>query len=225
MIQKTLNLSLNYKIQFDDIKSLSFSDEVRNKSDDFLSSDNHCLILKGDELINSYIFQAIYNNLEKKFKCIFISMKDNKSEVLKDLDNFSHIFIDSFNECFENKISEIDLFNLYNSSKVNNCKLILRENSLTQKNILLPDLKSRINSNIELVIPRLTDKDKKLIIEIELIKRGLSIKEKNLDFIMNHSSRNLETLQTLVNKLDKLTMERKKNISIQWSNYFIKKFK
>ena len=214
MIQKTLNLSLNYKIQFDDIKSLSFSDEVRNKSDEFLSSDNHCLILKGDELINSYIFQAIYNNLEKKFKCIFISMKDNKSEVLKDLDNFSHIFIDSFNECFENKISEIDLFNLYNSSKVNNCKLILRENSLTQKNILLPDLKSRINSNIELVIPRLTDKDKKLIIEIELIKRGLSIKEKNLDFIMNHSSRNLEALQTLVNKLDKLTMERKKNISI-----------
>ena len=90
----------------------------------------------------------------------------------------------------------------------------MRENSLIKKNILLPDLKSRINSNIELVIPRLTDKDKKLIIEIELIKRGLSIKEKNLDFIMNHSSRNLEALQTLVNKLDKLTMERKKNISI-----------
>ena len=71
MIQKTLNLSLNYKIQFDDIKSLSFSDEVRNKSDDFLLSDNHCLILKGDELINSYIFQAIYNNLEKNSPNIF----------------------------------------------------------------------------------------------------------------------------------------------------------
>ena len=214
MIQKILNLSLNYKILFDDIKSLSFCDEVRDKSDDFLSSDNHCLILKGDELVNSYIFQAIYNDLEKNSKCIFISMKDNKSEVLKDLDNFSHIFIDSFNECFENKISEIDLFNLYNSSKDNSSKLILRENSLIQKNILLPDLKSRINSNIELVMPKLSDKDKKHIIEIELIKRGLSIKEKNLDFIMNHSSRNLETLQTLVNKLDKLTMERKKNISI-----------
>ena len=214
MIQKTLNLSLNYKILFDDIKSLSFCDEVRDKSDDFLSSDNHCLILKGDELVNSYIFQAIYNNLEKNSKCIFISMKDNKSEVLKDLDNFSHIFIDSFNECFENKISEIDLFNLYNSSKDKSSKLILRENSLIQKSILLPDLKSRINSNIELVMPKLSDKDKKHIIEIELIKRGLSIKEKNLDFIMNHSSRNLETLQTLVNKLDKLTMERKKNISI-----------
>ena len=214
MIQKTLNLSLNYKILFDDIKSLSFCDEFRDKSDNFLSSDNHCLILKGDELVNSYIFQAIYNNLEKNSKCIFISMKDNKSEVLKDLNNFSHIFIDSFNECFENKISEIDLFNLYNSSKDNSSKLILRENSLIQKNILLPDLKSRINSNIELVMPKLSDKDKKHIIEIELIKRGLSIKEKNLDFIMNHSSRNLETLQTLVNKLDKLTMERKKNISI-----------
>ena len=214
MIQTTLNLSLNYKIHFDDIKSLSFSEEVRNKSNDFLSSDNHCLIFKGDELINSYIFQALYNNLEKNSKCIFISMRDNKSKVLKDLDNFSHIFIDSFNECFESKISEINLFNLYNSSKINKSRLIMRENSSIQKNILLPDLKSRINSNIELVIPRLTDKDKKHIIEIELIKRGLSIKEKNLDFIMNHSSRNLETLQILVNKLDKLTMERKQNISI-----------
>ncbi|MFL2754486.1 MAG: HdaA/DnaA family protein [Gammaproteobacteria bacterium] len=214
MIQTTLNLSLNYKIHFDDIKSLSFCEEVRNKSSDFLSSDNHCLIFKGDELINSYIFQALYNDLEKNSKCIFISMRDNKSEVLKDLDNFSHIFIDSFNECFENKISEIDLFNLYNSSKINNSRLIMRENSLIQKNILLPDLRSRINSNIELVIPGLTDKDKKHIIEIELIKRGLSIKEKNLDFIMNHSSRNLETLQILVNKLDELTMERKQNISI-----------
>ena len=188
MIQTTLNLSLNYKIHFDDIKSLSVCEEVRNKSNNFLSSDNHCLIFKGDELINSYIFQALYNDLEKNSKCIFISMRDNKSKVLKDLDNFSHIFIDSFNECFENKISEIDLFNLYNSSKINNSRLIMRENSLIQKNILLPDLKSRINSNIELVIPRLTDKDKKHIIEIELIKRGLSIKEKNLDFIMNHSS-------------------------------------
>ena len=177
MIQKTLNLSLNYKILFDDIKSLSFCDEFRDKSDNFLSSDNHCLILKGDELVNSYIFQAIYNNLEKNSKCIFISMKDNKSEVLKDLDDFSHIFIDSFNECFENKISEIDLFNLYNSSKDNSSKLILRENSLIQKNILLPDLKSRINSNIELVMPKLSDKDKKHKIEIELIKRGLSINE------------------------------------------------
>ena len=67
---------------------MSFCEEVRNKSNDFLSSDNHCLIFKGDELINSYIFQALYNNLEKNSKCIFISMKDNKSEALKDLDNF-----------------------------------------------------------------------------------------------------------------------------------------
>ena len=84
MIQTTLNLSLNYKIHFDDIKSLSFCEEVRNKSNDFLSSDNHCLIFKGDELINSYIFQALYNNLEKNSKCIFISMRDNKSEVLNE---------------------------------------------------------------------------------------------------------------------------------------------
>ena len=93
-------------------------------------------------------------------------------------------------------------------------KLILRENSFIQKKISLPDLKSRIDSNFEIIIPTLTDFDKTNIIEIELKKRGLSINKLCLDFIMNHSSRNLESLQNLVNKLDQLTMERKKNISI-----------
>ena len=78
----------------------------------------------------------------------------------------------------------------------------------------MPDLKSRINSNFEIVIPRLTDNDKKNIIEIELGKRGININNKCLNFIMNHSSRNHESLQNLVNKLDLLTMERKKNITI-----------
>ena len=79
---------------------------------------------------------------------------------------------------------------------------------------MLPDLQSRINSNFEIIVPKLTDEDKKNIIRIELRKRGLKINKNCLDFIMNHSSRNHETLQNLVNKLDLLTMERKKNITI-----------
>ncbi len=156
MIQKTLNLSLNYKILFDDIKSLSFCDEVRDKSDDFLSSDNHCLILKGDELVNSYIFQAIYNDLEKNSKCIFISMKDNKSEVLKDLDNFSHIFIDSFNECFENKISEIEIL------------------SDTKK------FEEHIGNNIQEVLSLL--EGKKILGEITIVIKGINRTKQSHEF-------------------------------------------
>ena len=214
MTQKILNLNLNYKIEFDDIKTLSFYEDIKKRVDDFILSDNHCVLFRGDELINSYIFQAFYNEVEKTIKSIYISLVNKKSSILNNLESFDFIFIESFNDCYEDKYSEIDLFNLYNSSKSNGAKLILRENSLIQKKISLPDLKSRIDSNFEIIIPTLTDFDKTNIIEIELKKRGLSINKLCLDFIMNHSSRNLESLQNLVNKLDQLTMERKKNISI-----------
>ena len=166
MTQKILNLNLNYKIEFDDIKTLSFYEDIKKRVDDFILSDNHCVLFRGDELINSYIFQAFYNEVEKTIKSIYVSLINKKSSVLNNLESFDFIFIESFNDCYEDKYSEIDLFNLYNSSKSNGAKLILRENSLIQKKISLPDLKSRIDSNFEIIIPTLTDFDKTNIIEI-----------------------------------------------------------
>ena len=55
---------------------------------------------------------------------------------------------------------------------------------------------------------------KKYLIKLELKKRGLSINDSCLKFIMSRSSRNLESLLALVDKLDFLSLERKKNISI-----------
>ena len=214
MNQTVLSFNLNNKVEFHDMEKLSFHDEIKKKVDDFILHDNHCILLKGEDLINSYIFQAFYHLVQKKFKTIYISIIDGESDLLDGLQAFDFIFVDAFNKCFEDKFLELNLFNLYNSTKLNGIKLVLNESSSINKKILLPDLKSRINSNFEIVIPRLTDNDKKNIIEIELGKRGININNKCLNFIMNHSSRNHESLQNLVNKLDLLTMERKKNITI-----------
>ena len=214
MNQQVLNLNLNNKVEFHDMEKLSFYNEIKKKVDDFILQDSHCVIFKGDELINSYVFQGFYHLLHNKFKTIYLSLADGESDLLNDLQRFDYIFVDAFNKCFQNKSSELNLFNLYNSTKLNGIKLVLNEASSISKKALLPDLQSRINSNLEIIVPKLTDEDKKNIIRIELRKRGLKINKNCLDFIMNHSSRNHETLQNLVNKLDLLTMERKKNITI-----------
>jgi len=214
MNQQVLNLNLNNKVEFHDMEKLSFYNEIKKKIDDFILQDSHCVIFKGDELINTYVFQGFYHLLNNKFKTIYLSLTDSESDLLNDLQRFDYIFVDAFNQCFKNKSSELNLFNLYNSTKLNGIKLVLNEASSISNKALLPDLQSRINSNLEIIIPKLTDEDKKNIISIELRKRGLKINKNCLDFIMNHSSRNHETLQNLVNKLDLLTMERKKNITI-----------
>tara|TARA_B100001027_G_C16261741_1_gene329804 strand:- start:1876 stop:2541 length:666 start_codon:yes stop_codon:yes gene_type:complete len=214
MNQKVISFNLNNKVEFHDLEKLSFHDEIKKKVENFIIQDNHCILLKGEDLISSYIFQAFYHLADKNFKTNYISIIDGESDFLYGPQAYDFVFVDAFNKCFENESLELNLFNLYNSTKLNGIKLVLNESSSINKKILLPDLKSRINSNFEIIIPRLTHNDKKNIIEIELSKRGININKNCLNFIMNHSSRNHESLQNLVNKLDLLTMERKKNITI-----------
>ena len=50
------------------MEKLSFYNEIKKKIDDFILQDSHCVIFKGDELINSYVFQELekiifFNNL------------------------------------------------------------------------------------------------------------------------------------------------------------------
>jgi|TARA_B100001094_G_C18196276_1_gene811378 DnaA family protein len=215
MNQGVLELNLNHKILYRDLKSLSFYEDLNKKFNNFCFSRDHCLLLKGDELFSSYMAQAFYEKLVDSYKCIFISLRLTDSyEILENLDSFDYIFIDKFNHIFKNDIGEINLFNLYNFSKANNKKIILSEDSSINNMPNLPDLASRLNSNLEIFIPSLTDEDKKNLIKSELKKRGLLINENCLDYIINRSSRNLESLLELVDQLDLLSLERKKNISI-----------
>ena len=215
MNQGALQLNLNHKIVYEDLESLSIYKRVNEELRAFSGSLEHCLILKGEELINSYLLQAFYNKLVKKNKCIFISLLNATNfEILKNLESFDFIFIDSFNSSLEKKDGELNLFNLYNFSKINLKKLILSENTSIKSESLLPDLRSRLKANLEISIPLLNDLDKKYLIKLELKKRGLSINDSCLEFIMSRSSRNLESLLALVDKLDRLSLERKKIISI-----------
>ena len=156
MNQQVLNLNLNNKVEFHDMEKLSFYNEIKKKIDDFILQDSHCIILKGDELINSYVFKGFYYLLHNKFKTIYLSLTDSESELLNDLQRFDYIFVDAFNQCFQNKSSELNLFNLYNSTKLNGVKLVLNEVSSITNKASLPDLQSRINSNLEIIIPKLS---------------------------------------------------------------------
>ena len=215
MNQRILELNLIHKIIYEDLEALSFYEKVNQEIKFFSESSEHCLILKGEELINSYLLQAFYNRLVKENKCVFISLKNvSNYEILKNLESFEFIFIDSFNNALEKQDGELNLFNLYNFSKTNSKKLILGENASLENKSQLPDLTSRLKANLEISIPLLDDLDKKYLIKLELKKRGLLINERCLEYIMSRGSRNLESLLELVDKLDFLSLERKKNISI-----------
>ena len=80
--------------------------------------------------------------------------------------------------------------------------------------IKLDDLNSRLSSSLQVDFPVLSDNDKKIIVINFLKKRGLLMKEQSIDFILKRHSRNLNDLIELSIKLDEISLEQKKNITI-----------
>ena len=80
--------------------------------------------------------------------------------------------------------------------------------------IKLDDLNSRLSSSLQVDFPVLSDNDKKIIVINFLKKRGLLMNEQSIDFILKRYSRNLNDLIELSIKLDEISLEQKKNITI-----------
>ena len=78
----------------------------------------------------------------------------------------------------------------------------------------LKDLNSRLSSSLQIDFPVLSDNDKKIIVINFLKKRGLLMNEQSIDYILKRYSRNLNDLIELSIKLDKISLEQKKNITI-----------
>ena len=92
--------------------------------------------------------------------------------------------------------------------------IISSESSINELDIKLEDLKSRLNTIVPNEFPHSVDDEKRELIQLELSLRGLVIKKRELDYIFHHYSRDLDNLLTLADKLDRLSLEKKKSISI-----------
>ncbi len=134
------------------------------------------------------------------------------------------INIESFNilepqnliiENIENVVNHKFFLHVINSLKEKNYKVLLTSReSLTNLEIDLQDLKSRL-----FVLPQanilLPTDDVLLGIIFKLAKdKGLKISDSVSKFIISHIERSYQSANTMIKQLDKVSMQRKKNITI-----------
>jgi len=81
-------------------------------------------------------------------------------------------------------------------------------------NIKLADLESRLNTVLPVEIMNPADEEKMNLINFELQQRGLEINDKEMKYIFTHHSRDLNSLLNLAEKLDEISHQEKKSISI-----------
>ena len=205
-----------------DMQSCSFFEEIHERVNNFLSSDELYLVFFGKEdLAKSFFFFALHNLLSKKFNCLYHSSKEKNDFLFLKNTKTEIIFLDSYNNLFGFEEGEKKLFDLFNLSKEQKIKLIFNNSIEKSQKIDLKDLESRLSSSLQLNFPDLSDEDKKIIVLNFMKKRGLILNNRSIDFIINRYSRSLNDLIELSYKLDKISLIEKKNITIPLIKKFI----
>lgn len=222
MKQQSLDLEFQNYIEMQDMQSCSFFEEIHERVNNFLSSDELSLVFFGKEdLAKSFFFFALHNLLSKKFNCLYHSSKEKNDFLFLKNTKTEIIFLDSYNNLFGFEEGEKKLFDLFNLSKEQKIKLIFNNSIKKSQKIDLKDLESRLSSSLQLNFPDLSDEDKKIIVLNFMKKRGLILNNRSIDFIINRYSRSLNDLIELSYKLDKISLIEKKNITIPLIKKFI----
>ncbi len=183
-----------------------------------LGSDNEFQIFIDDLGSNgkSYLLQAICNDFSySDNSSIYIPMLEAINldpSILEGVSELNLICIDDVDLINKRSEWEIALFNLINECYEKECLLFLAGN--INKLEAIPDLVSRIKKMKILRLNAINDDE--LLEATQAISNNLNIKisDKNMNYLINNSKRDIKTIFRTLTKLERESLERKKSIGL-----------
>ena len=153
----------------------------------------------------------LINILSKKLKLLSINAKKLDETINELVEKFDCIAVENFdgniNEkflySFINQVKQYDKIVIINSSK-----------SLKNFNIDLIDLKSRLNSFLEIKIDLPTDDLIRVIILKIFSDRQIDLGNRNLEFIINNIERSYDKIMKFTKDIDNISLSTGKSINI-----------
>ena len=212
MNQKVLDIFLPKERSLDQLKNFSFLKKMISEIELFFSNEENFILLNiKEDLIRNYLFHASLNTYKKQPKIIDLNENIFNPEEFKN----PMVFIKNLSSDTLNQESEIFLFNGFNYCLNQNTKILFSSNDfINNLDIKLADLESRLNTVLPVEILNPADEEKMNLINFELQQRGLEINDKEMQYIFTHHSRDLNSLLNLAEKLDEISHQEKKSISI-----------
>ena len=164
----------------------------------------------------SYLLQAICNDFSNSNNSsIYIPMKEAinlDTSILEGVSELNLICIDDVDLINKTREWEIALFNLINECYEKECLLLL--SGSINKLEAIPDLVSRIKKMETLRLEAINDDE--LLEATQAISKNLNIEisDKNLNYLMNNSRRDIKTIFRTLSQLERESLERKKSIGL-----------
>ena len=191
--------------------------EIRDSSNFFVNDTNsHCynIIAKNNSIRNIFLKAP---NKSGKTHLINIWIGENNA-VLYD-SNLKYVLNNKQNVAIDDlflKLNEEDIFHVINHCKNENLKIFITSNlDINEYNFKLIDLKSRLKTFYHLSILNPDDEMVKIILTKLLHEKQFIIKNPEIfEFLVKRVERSYESIYNLVDKLDKLSLEKKRQLTI-----------
>ncbi|SJM91812.1 ATPase regulatory factor involved in DnaA inactivation [Crenothrix polyspora] len=148
----------------------------------------------------------------------------NDIDLFTGLDDYDLVCLDNIEHIAGKSDWELAFFNFFNRQRDLVRKLILSASSPpTQINIRLPDLKTRINWGLTLKLQPFSDPDQIAALIFKADKMGFDLSTSAGHFLLTHYHRDLESLWTLLDTLDRASLIAKRKLTLPFLKQILNK--
>jgi len=231
--QLTLNINLRDGLRFN-----SFYAEPKSPNADVVSvlrsfvasSEPQQNILWGAQHSGkTHLLQACCTKAtEEQFSASYIPLKIFKShgvDILNRLSSSQFIALDDVDCVTGDKEWETALFNLINSTRENQQRLLLSSTQNPRKlQCILADLASRLIWGGSYQLQVLSDADKPKALQTRAEQRGFELSDRVIDYLYRRYPRDIESLMKILNQLDKESLKQKTVITVPFVKQVLENF-
>lgn len=136
-------------------------------------------------------------------------------EALEALEDRDLIALDGLERIAGARGDEVALFDFHNRARASGVTLLYTAQSAPDAlALVLPDLRSRLSQCVRLNLPVLDDAGRAAVLRERAQRRGLVLEDAAIDWLLVHGERDLSTLMTLLDRLDRESLAAKRRVTV-----------
>ena len=213
--QLTFPWSKQNKFTFDDFFFDSPNEEVKLA----LKSNEDVFLYGAEDSGKSFLLQSTCNYYASDLKSsVYIPISEaikHGTGFIESLEGLDLICLDDIDLIASNQEWEVGIFNLINNSLISDCRLIFSSSiNPSSINFELDDLISRIKKIDHIELYSISDARLPEAIKFVSNLRSINLGDKEINYLVTYTKRNMSDLIEIISKLDQLSMELKRKITI-----------
>lgn len=152
-------------------------------------------------------------------QCQYIDMQELQTmppQIVQGIGLTDVICIDNIDAIASSNAWQMQIFDVINQFLENTgkCLLVSAKNSVQSCDFLLPDLSSRLMWGTTFHLHELDESEKVVALYNHFRERGISVQQEVILFLMKRSQRDMHQLTELVEQLDSLSLQSKRDLTI-----------